>query len=198
MSETPCTFSSGALVSVASGQTRQFSIIDNVRLNWTEAQVHCRHFFTDLATIENPADTSLILNISTSAGRFFTIGHWTQLEIYMVEWNLNNHFTCFKIFKGWLFVFIAVEAWIGLHDDLNNSWRWSLNDSAFYDDGDTEFRNWYSDQPNNIGGQEHCVVLLSKDSGTWHDAPCSNKYLSVCYNGTLTCKIGFTNWNYNV
>lgn len=71
LNETLCTFSLGALVSVASAQTHQFSIVDNVRLNWTQAQAHCRQFFTDLVTIESSGDTRLILSLPTFKGRLF-------------------------------------------------------------------------------------------------------------------------------
>ncbi|XP_075890207.1 receptor-type tyrosine-protein phosphatase H-like isoform X2 [Nelusetta ayraudi] len=137
----------GALVSVASAQSRQFSLVDGVRLNWTEAQAFCRDSFTDLATIESRVDTSFILRSTNFTGK----------------------------------------AWIGLHDDLINSWRWSLNDSTFYADGETEFRNWFRGQPNNLGGQQHCVALFPQSPffGEWGDQPCSDFHLSVCYNGTI-------------
>lgn len=70
LKKTHCTFLLGALASVAWAQTQQFSLVDNVRLNWTEAQTYCRRFFTDLATIEDRADTSSILNSTVFTGRF--------------------------------------------------------------------------------------------------------------------------------
>ncbi|XP_051284921.1 C-type mannose receptor 2-like [Dicentrarchus labrax] len=80
------------------------------------------------------------------------------------------------------------KAWIGLYDGLINSWRWSLNDSSFYAEGETEFRNWHndSDQPNNLGGQQYCVELLSGSYlGKWGDTKCSEQRHFVCYNGTV-------------
>ncbi|KAG9330998.1 hypothetical protein JZ751_021287 [Albula glossodonta] len=47
------------------------------------------------------------------------------------------------------------EAWIGLYDD-RDSWQWSLADRGFYSEGQTEFRNWASVEPNNDGGKQHC------------------------------------------
>lgn len=64
------TFFSGAVVSVASAQTRQFYLVEDVFLNWTEAQSYCRKFYTDLATIENNADTNVILGSTNFTGRF--------------------------------------------------------------------------------------------------------------------------------
>lgn len=70
MTITHYTFFSGALVSVASAQTRQFYLVEDVFLNWTEAQRYCRKFYTDLATIENNADTNVILGSTNFTGRF--------------------------------------------------------------------------------------------------------------------------------
>ncbi|XP_047439836.1 lithostathine-like [Mugil cephalus] len=77
------------------------------------------------------------------------------------------------------------KAWIGLYDDLVNSWRWSLNDSSFYGEGETMYRNWYSNQPNNLGGQQYCVALIAPSPylGTWFDIECSVQWSFVCYNG---------------
>lgn len=70
MTITQYTFFSGALVSVASAQTRQFYLVEDVFLNWTEAQKYCRKFYTDLATIENDADTNVTLGSTNFTGRF--------------------------------------------------------------------------------------------------------------------------------
>ncbi|KAL0162988.1 hypothetical protein M9458_042384, partial [Cirrhinus mrigala] len=43
-------------------------------------------------------------------------------------------------------------AWIGLYGDVN-SWRWSLEDNDFYQEGERDFRNWYH-EPDNSGGNE--------------------------------------------
>nr|XP_033465848.1 uncharacterized protein LOC117246184 [Epinephelus lanceolatus] len=153
----------GALVNVASTQTRQYHFVSTT-LNWTEAQSFCRQFYTDLATAENAADASAIIS---------TTSHYTG------------------------------KAWIGLYDDLVKSWRWSLSDSSFYSEGETEFRNWHADQPNNLRGQQHCVELLSGSPyfGTWGDSDCSLQRRFVCYNGTVSGTSSFvkvntySNWN---
>ncbi|XP_042258056.1 C-type mannose receptor 2-like [Thunnus maccoyii] len=134
----------GALVSVASGQSRQYYFV-NTSLNWTEAQSFCRQVYTDLATIENTADVSAVNSIASND---------------------------------------TGKAWIGLYDDLVNSWRWSLSNSSFYGEGETEFRNWNTNQPNGLNGKDHCVDIF-ESSGKWRDRPCSETKFFVCYNGIV-------------
>ncbi|RXN11533.1 macrophage mannose receptor 1-like isoform X1 [Labeo rohita] len=69
------------------------------------------------------------------------------------------------------------SAWIGLYDDVN-SWRWSLEDNDFYQEGERDFRNWYH-APDNRGGNEMCVVM--NGDGKWSDLPCDNYFTFVCY-----------------
>ncbi|XP_056587692.1 macrophage mannose receptor 1-like [Triplophysa dalaica] len=70
------------------------------------------------------------------------------------------------------------SAWIGQYDDVN-SWRWSLDDDDFYQDGEREFRNW-NHQPDNYGGNELCVYM--NYDGEWFDSSCDNPLSFVCYN----------------
>uniref|UniRef100_A0A8C7WY12 C-type lectin domain-containing protein n=1 Tax=Oryzias sinensis TaxID=183150 RepID=A0A8C7WY12_9TELE len=76
------------------------------------------------------------------------------------------------------------KAWIGLHDDIVNGWRWSLSDSSFYGDGESTYRNWYPGEPNNMYGQQLCVVF-NGNNGFWDDLDCSVALSFVCYNGEL-------------
>ncbi|XP_050949046.1 macrophage mannose receptor 1-like isoform X1 [Labeo rohita] len=71
------------------------------------------------------------------------------------------------------------SAWIGLYDDLN-SWRWSLEDNDFYQEGERDFRYFYH-EPNNIAGNELCVYM--DYNGNWFDYSCDNYYTFVCYDG---------------
>nr|XP_033484353.1 L-selectin-like [Epinephelus lanceolatus] len=68
-------------------------------------------------------------------------------------------------------------AWIGLYDDVN-SWRWSLSDTSFYKDGETEFRHWGNTQPDSYESNEHCTVMY--EDGLWNDVPCSYSLKVVC------------------
>ncbi|XP_056091599.1 snaclec coagulation factor IX/factor X-binding protein subunit A-like [Rhinichthys klamathensis goyatoka] len=70
------------------------------------------------------------------------------------------------------------SAWIGQYDDVN-SWRWSLENNDFYQEGERDFRNWYH-EPNN-GANELCVYM--DYNGNWFDSSCESYYTFVCYNG---------------
>ncbi|KAB5549230.1 hypothetical protein PHYPO_G00065020 [Pangasianodon hypophthalmus] len=70
-------------------------------------------------------------------------------------------------------------AWIGLYSD---SWRWSLDDDAFYKEGEREFRGWYQ-EPNNYNGKELCVSMHY--TGEWFDRQCAQTLGFVCYNGAV-------------
>ena len=76
-----------------------------------------------------------------------------------------------------LFTLCFQFAWIGLYDDLD-SWRWSLSDTRIYKDGETEFRRWSPEEPNNENGGEHCVEMY--DNGLWNDVGCHNLIKAVC------------------
>ncbi|XP_078792368.1 C-type mannose receptor 2-like isoform X2 [Oryzias latipes] len=76
------------------------------------------------------------------------------------------------------------KAWIGLYDNMVNSWRWSLSDSSFYGNGESTFRNWNSGQPDNYDGQQLCVDL-NFFSGQWDDYYCNVAEPFICYNGTV-------------
>ncbi|XP_074498856.1 C-type mannose receptor 2-like [Sebastes fasciatus] len=69
------------------------------------------------------------------------------------------------------------EAWIGLYDD-QDSWRWSLSDTSFYKQGETEFRRWTSGEPNNWISGQHCAQMFS--SGEWGDTSCESHLKAVC------------------
>lgn len=171
----------GALVDVVSAQTRQYFFV-STSLNWTEAQSYCRARYTDLATIENTFDVSAAVNTSAYTGKW----KWRLVSMFkfgVICWNIES----FKNFLVFLY-FWTGKAWIGLYDDLINGWRWSLNDSRFYGDGETEFRNWYTAQPNNLNDQQYCVELFTGSPyfGTWGDSLCSTQRPFVCYNGEFS------------
>ncbi|KAA8579290.1 hypothetical protein FQN60_007080, partial [Etheostoma spectabile] len=73
------------------------------------------------------------------------------------------------------------RAWIGLYDDVN-SWRWSLTDTGFYQPGETEFRRWWTGEPNNYKSKEHCTQMGF--DGLWNDVSCENSLKAVCVHVT--------------
>ncbi|XP_061566170.1 tenascin-like [Cololabis saira] len=84
------------------------------------------------------------------------------------------------------------KAWIGLFDDWENSWRWSINDSSFYGEGEIAFRNWFSNEPNNVEGKEYCGELFGGSHfGSWNDDDCTVNRPFVCYNGTVNYTASF-------
>ncbi|XP_016403791.1 C-type mannose receptor 2 [Sinocyclocheilus rhinocerous] len=74
------------------------------------------------------------------------------------------------------------SAWIGLYDDVN-SWRWSLEDNDFYQEGERDFRNWYH-EPDNYGGKQLCVYM--DYTGNWFDISCDNTLPFICYDVNAT------------
>uniref|UniRef100_A0A8C6SSY8 C-type lectin domain-containing protein n=1 Tax=Neogobius melanostomus TaxID=47308 RepID=A0A8C6SSY8_9GOBI len=64
-------------------------------------------------------------------------------------------------------------AWMGLY---RQAWRWS-------DDSDSQFTNWQSGEPNNVGGAQHCVLKFK--SHQWNDRSCSNKHKFICHKGEV-------------
>lgn len=69
--------------------------------------------------------------------------------------------------------------WIGLYDDIINSWRWSLEDSDYYSKGEAEFRHWQSGEPNNVP-EQHCVVIKN---GMWKNQDCKLEHSFICCTG---------------
>ncbi|KAL1023928.1 hypothetical protein UPYG_G00049160 [Umbra pygmaea] len=69
------------------------------------------------------------------------------------------------------------RAWIGLTDlEVKRTWRWVDGTPLT-----TSYWNWM--EPNNYGGNEHCVQLYLIDSDpvkAWNDAPCSHDYQWIC------------------
>ena len=70
--------------------------------------------------------------------------------------------------------------WIGIHD--------TTNEGNFTYDSDGQkigYKNWFPNEPNNIGSGEDCVEIMG---GNWNDLPCNRKRSFVCENTQLgTC-----------
>lgn len=73
----------------------------------------------------------------------------------------------------------ADRLWIGLYYDIN-SWRWSIDDTYLYGDGNTEFGNWFNFVVDNYISTESCVVIYGDMLA---DDPCDDLKNSVCFDG---------------
>lgn len=50
---------------------------------------------------------------------------------------------------------------------------------AWHDASPVDYTNWDVDQPNNVGGGEHCAHVRELD-GTWNDEECEELHAFVC------------------
>uniref|UniRef100_A0A8P4KFW9 C-type lectin domain-containing protein n=1 Tax=Dicentrarchus labrax TaxID=13489 RepID=A0A8P4KFW9_DICLA len=66
------------------------------------------------------------------------------------------------------------RSWIGL-SDIHKEGRWMWSDG-----GAVKFVFWSPREPNNNGGNEHCVHTNFERDLKWNDVPCSVTYSSVC------------------
>lgn len=65
-------------------------------------------------------------------------------------------------------------AWIGL-SDIHKEGRWMWSDGSV-----VGFVYWRTGEPDNLEGNEHCVVNNYNTVKKWNDTPCSNSYPFVC------------------
>ncbi|KAF5904650.1 macrophage mannose receptor 1-like isoform X6, partial [Clarias magur] len=71
---------------------------------------------------------------------------------------------------------LTTPAWVGLYNDVN-SWCWSLYDVPLKN---APYSNWGGGEPNNGGGKESCVAMMSY--GVWADLDCTFTKAYICYN----------------
>ncbi|XP_054878128.1 galactose-specific lectin nattectin-like [Poeciliopsis prolifica] len=64
------------------------------------------------------------------------------------------------------------RTWLGGHDaEKEGVWLWS-DGSRF------SFTQWGTGEPNNLGGNEHCMEIY--ELGDMNDAPCTTRSYSIC------------------
>uniref|UniRef100_A0A3B3Y948 C-type lectin domain-containing protein n=1 Tax=Poecilia mexicana TaxID=48701 RepID=A0A3B3Y948_9TELE len=64
------------------------------------------------------------------------------------------------------------NTWIGGHDAVDER-RWLWSDGSSF-----EYAHWYSNQPDNSGGNQHCLEINYGDY--WNDMPCTYTRPFVC------------------
>ncbi|CAB1351447.1 unnamed protein product, partial [Coregonus sp. 'balchen'] len=101
--------------------------------------------------------------------------------------NIEDMNRLMKMEKFSVYYWIGT-VWIGLYDDIINSWRWSLEDSDYYGDGETEFRHWQIGEPNNRSGMVHCVVMKN---GMWKNVDCNLEHSFICCTGETKDSLRF-------
>ncbi len=75
--------------------------------------------------------------------------------------------------------------WVGGSDAAKEGiWRW--------EDGSTwSYTNWYTGEPNNANGGEHCLAIYSDSnpniSGKWNDGPCRTILPFLCGSPGAIC-----------
>ncbi|XP_038074124.1 perlucin-like [Patiria miniata] len=67
------------------------------------------------------------------------------------------------------------EIWVACTDRRQEG-EWECEGSK---DGQGIYTNWFDDQPDNSGGNEHCATILSAEK-KWNDYPCNGEQLAVC------------------
>ncbi|MBN3315717.1 MRC2 protein, partial [Atractosteus spatula] len=172
------------LCSLSQCQRRQYHFVSSP-LNWTSAQRYCRKNHTDLATIDNKEELDRLLD---------TTGQMDgPLTVKMVG-PLPAMDSSAAVDTG--------QAWIGLYTGDTEQWYWSLSDTDFYSEGETQFRNWKTGEPvlgracaavtGGAQDQDQHTSAAQDSAGQWFTANCSLEKPFICYTKRSTDSSSYT------
>ncbi|XP_056615856.1 ladderlectin-like isoform X2 [Triplophysa dalaica] len=69
---------------------------------------------------------------------------------------------------------VNTYAWIGGHDgEMEKQWLWT-------DGSPFDYTNWCKTEPNNSGGNEHCLEINFTDNHCWNDETCTMPKGYIC------------------
>ncbi|XP_040909715.1 putative C-type lectin domain family 20 member A [Toxotes jaculatrix] len=108
--------------------------------------------------------------------------NWTEAQSYCREHFVD--LATIETAEDWdrvktIFDSSGQRAWIGLYNDVKD-WKWSLNDTYLYRDGNTEVRDWFGSDFDNYQGLEWCMEMHG--TGALNDLGCNYLRRSMCYN----------------
>lgn len=65
--------------------------------------------------------------------------------------------------------------WLGATDQVEESvWIWASTNSSL------TLTDWHDKEPNNHGGNEHCMNVHKNLNFEWNDSPCNIKFRFIC------------------
>ena len=167
-------WSTPAPVSAAAGNRCWASPFDYVVARWLNAggiEMGGGSPSITLGAIQNPA-TGNWYCMTPSAMT------WTNAERYAVQ--NGGHLVTINdtAEQQWIKSnFSATTVWIGLYRDdgsnISTGWKWIAGETSTY-------RNWYSGEPNNLGGNQLCVHMYDATlPGFWDDAAGSTLFAGL-------------------
>ncbi|XP_042560455.1 galactose-specific lectin nattectin-like [Clupea harengus] len=109
--------------------------------------------------------------------RFFSTSlPWSEAEGYCVK-NGGNLASIHNIKEARLVGELSGNrdwAWIG-GGGSSEGFVWYWTDGSAFD-----YSNWHAWEPNNHGGNEHCINTNYNAGGVWNDSPCHSRFSFVC------------------
>ncbi|KAL7875949.1 hypothetical protein AOLI_G00109120 [Acnodon oligacanthus] len=141
-------------------------------------------FFSSLLTLSSCLSRQYyFVNVNKNWTEAQTFCRQNYTDLATIE-NENDQSSVIAAVNG---SFSSIQIWIGQYEDVQNSWRWYLDDDTFYGVGERNYRNWGSNAPDNNGGKEICTQMVT--NGFWNDVNCNLLAKFICYNGSTNSNI---------